>query len=435
MENTRQNKKHYFTKGYLKRLLKTNLDLNVQELKACRCDKPCWSKNRGNRRIDVDLKDIEVEGKLDCPAIFKLRICNVSTKNREMIALAIRYYFHIEIDTSKLSIEEATALVNDVNMAPVYVKTVLLNITDTGYGFCSEARFNITNIDDILECHNAIRFPVQRAALSTIMKINYYLQNKSQFDWEKKSVKRGDIEKYDNRFTLNPKQAAAQQPHYIIKDSASEDEVWYLRGLNNEIDKNWRGAIECYRKAVEGNGYYADIARWKAVNVFENILHDYRMAEMWQMAYDTKLDIEELLHRNLWRRAFIQAKRDVDDNLEALHGLLVKEYDEREKDDFWHEKFTNHSVDTLCAINDYLKVFRKANIELNGGDLFNYEKWLKSIQNSIGSFYVIEENEPQENLKPTEEVKIWPPVPQGYPYNEEHWHKELEERAESAIQS
>ena len=248
------------------------------------------------------------------------------------------------------------------------------------------------------------------------------------------SVERGDTEKYDNRFTLTKKQLTAQQPHYIIKDSASEDEIWYLRGLNSEIDNNWREAIECYRKVIESNGSYAETARWKAADVFENKLHDYKMAEVWGVSNDTELSIEMLLRRNLWRRAFIQVIRNIEDNQEALQGILIKEYDERDKDDFWHEKFTNHSVDTLCAINDYLKVFRKANIELNGGDLFNYEKWLKSIQNNIGSFYVIEENELQENLKPTEEVKIWPPVPQGYPYDEEHWHKELEERAELAKQ-
>jgi hypothetical protein len=127
-----------------------------------------------------------------------------------MIALAIQYYFHIEIDTSKLQIEKAAALANDVNMAPAYIKTVLLNITDTGYGFCSEARFNITNIDDILECYNAVRFPVQHAASSVIMKIDYYLRNKRKFDWEKKSVERGDIEKFDNRFTLKRKRAKLQ---------------------------------------------------------------------------------------------------------------------------------------------------------------------------------------------------------------------------------
>lgn len=432
MNNTPLQKVHAITKDEIAKILGTESDLDVREIKASQCDKVCWSMERGNQRIDVELRDIEIEGNLDSPAIFTLRMCDVSTENKKMTALAVQYYFHIEVDTSALSIGKAAALVNDMNLAPSYVKTVLLNITDTGYGFCSEARFNITNIDDILECYNAIKFPVQRAASSAIMKINYYLQNKSQFDWEKKSVKYGDIEKYDNYFTLNSKQSASQQPHYMIKDSAAEDEAWYLRGLNNEIDKNWRGAIECYRKAVESNGFYAETARCKAADVFENKLHDYRMAEVWGVSYDTELGIDMLLRRNLWRRAFIQARRDVDDNIEALQGLLIKEFDERGKDNFWHEKFTNHSVDMLCAINDYLKVFRKANIELNGGDLFNYEKWLNFIQNSIGAFYVIEKNKLQGNPKPTEKVKIWPPVPQDYPYDEEHWHSELEERAELA---
>ena len=210
MENTRQKKESKLTKRYIKKLLRSDLFLVIQEISVSKCDRLCWSLNRKNQRIDVKLWDTEVEGNLDTAAIFKLRICNVSTKNREMIALAIRYYFHIEIDTSKLSIEETAALVNDVNMAPAYVKTVLLNTTDTGYGFCSEARFNITNIDDILECYNAIRFPVQRAASTTIMKIDYYLRNKRKFDWEKKSVERGDIEKFDNRFTLKRKRARLQ---------------------------------------------------------------------------------------------------------------------------------------------------------------------------------------------------------------------------------
>jgi hypothetical protein len=207
MENTRQKKENKLTKRYIKKLLRSDSFLVIQEISVSKCDRLCWSLNRKNQRIDVKLWDTEVEGNLDTTAIFKLQICNVSTKNREMIALAIRYYFHVEVDTSKLSIEEAAALVNDMNMAPAYIKTVLLNITDTGYGFCSEARFNITSIDDILECYNAIRFPVQRAASSVIMKIDYYFQNKRKFDWGKKSVERGDIEKFDNRFKLKPKRA------------------------------------------------------------------------------------------------------------------------------------------------------------------------------------------------------------------------------------
>lgn len=432
MENTRQEKKQLFTKEDISRLLKTKLD--VCEIKASTCKKVCWSGNRENYRFDVKLEDVEVGGNLDCPAIFKLRICDVTTKNREMISLAIRYCFHIEVDTDTLSIEEVAALVNDMNMAPAHVKTVLLNVTDTGYGFCSEGRFNITSIDDILECYNAVRFHVQRAASNAIKKVNYYLRNKNQFDWEKRSVERGDIEKFDNCFKLTDSQMVTRQPHYMITDSMSDDDVWYLRGLNNEIDNNWRGAIACYRKVVEGNGFNTDVARWRISEVFDKKLRDYKMAEMWRMFYDTELDIEMLLRRNLWQRAFVQAKRDVEDNLEALEGLLVEAYDERDENDFWHEMFTNHSVDLLCAINDYLKVLRKANVELNGGDLFNYEKWLDSILKSIGEFYVIEENEPQGNSKPTEEVEIWPPIPQGYPYDEEHWHRELEERARSAKQ-
>ena len=217
MGNTRQKKKHYFTKGYIKKLLKANLNLDVHEIKSSRCDKLCWSTKRENQRIDVELRDVLVEGNLNSPAIYSLRICNVSTENREMIALAVRYFSHIEIDTNTLPIEEAAALVNDVNMAPSYVKTVLLNTTDMGYGVCSEAMFNITSIDDILECYYAIRSTLHRVASSTIMKINYYLQNKSQFDWEKKSVKRGEIEKYDNRFHLPQKQAVAQHQLYPSK--------------------------------------------------------------------------------------------------------------------------------------------------------------------------------------------------------------------------
>ena len=227
MENTQQKREHKLTKGRIKKTLRTNLDLDVREIKACRCDKPCWSMERGNQRIDVELRDVLVEGSLDSPAIYNLRICNVSTEKREMIALTVRYFFHIEIGTNTLSIEEAAAMVNDANMAPSYIKTVLLNITDTGYGFCSEARFTITSTNDILECYNAVRFPVQHAASSTIMKINYYLQNKSQFDWEKKSVLRGDIEKYDNRFTLAKKQTTAQQPFYPLKKSISKNKLWF----------------------------------------------------------------------------------------------------------------------------------------------------------------------------------------------------------------
>jgi hypothetical protein len=227
MENTQQIREHKLTKGRIKKLLRTDLFLDVREIKACRCENPCWSSERGNQRIDVELRDVLVEGNLDSPAIFNLRICNVSTENREMIALAVRYFFHIEIDTKTLSIEEAAALVNDANMAPSYIKTVLLNITDTGYGFCSEARFNITSTDDILECYNAVRFPVQHAASSAIMKISYYLQNKCQFDWEKKSVERGDIEKYDNRFTLAKKQTTAQQPFCLLKKSISKNRLWF----------------------------------------------------------------------------------------------------------------------------------------------------------------------------------------------------------------
>jgi len=207
MENTRKKKENKLTKRYIKKLLRSDLFLVIQEISVSKCDRLCWSLNRKNQRIDVKLWDTDVEGNLDTAAIFKLQICNVSTKNREMIALAIRYYFHVEVDTSKLPIEKAAALANDVNMAPAYIKTVLLNITDTGYGFCSEARFNITNIDDILECYYAVRFPVQRAASESRKRIDYYLKNKSNFDWEKKSVKYGDIEKYDNQFKLKRKRA------------------------------------------------------------------------------------------------------------------------------------------------------------------------------------------------------------------------------------
>ena len=171
-----------------------------------RCDAHCWKEKMRarTRRFELRLEDLELWNYSMRPSIFKLRICNIPSAKGNVNVLTIRYFFHLKIATGVISIAEVAALVNDWNIAFSATKTVLLDVTDKGYGFCSEIRCHVADTSEIMENYNRYKWIIYQAPEKIAAKIDYYLSHKDNWDWTKKSVKHDDIENYKNRFEIRP---------------------------------------------------------------------------------------------------------------------------------------------------------------------------------------------------------------------------------------
>lgn len=206
MTDTKHTKRHYFTQVQILKSFKPNWKINLLDITEDRCDAHCWKEKMRarTRRFELRLEDVELWTCSKHPAIFKLRICNIPSAKGNVNVLTIRYFFYLKIDTKVISIAEVAALVNDWNIAFSATKTVLLDVTDKGYGFCSEIRCHVADTSEILENYNRYKWIIYQAPEKIAARIEYYLTHKDNWDWTKKSVKHDDIENYKNRFEIRP---------------------------------------------------------------------------------------------------------------------------------------------------------------------------------------------------------------------------------------
>lgn len=206
MTETKHIRHRYFTQKQIIKAFKPVEGIILLEIAEDRCDGHCWKEKMRakTRRFEVRLEDIDLWNGTKKPSIFKLRICNIPSAKGNVNVLTIRYFFHLKIDRAVISIPEVAALVNDWNIALSATKTVLLDVTDKGYGFCSETRCHISDVSEIPECYNRYKWIIHQAPVKIAARIDYYLNHKDDWDWTKKSVKHDDIENYKNRYEILP---------------------------------------------------------------------------------------------------------------------------------------------------------------------------------------------------------------------------------------
>ena len=221
---------------------------------------------------------------------------------------------------------------------------------------------------------------------------------------------------------------------------------WQNKAFRHKQREEWHEAIECYKNAIEcREKFEGEVEELFIIDIYENNLHDYKMAEVWSMTlqkpFRAELDVDMLLRRGLWRKAFLQAERDMKENLDSMHHFFVDTYDLYDKhrhDDLeenmtasnWYEAFINCcSISFLNTTNDLMKVFGKALVEIGGIDeVDEYEDELGDIKHTIDD--ILQKIDVLTmKTKCSNSVCIWPPMPIDYPNDEAHWHKELEEKA------
>lgn len=206
MQDT-QHKRRYFTKAQISRALKQpRYFLNVKEIKESKCEAKCWAeKMRARaRRFDVTLEDMEIREQAVRPATYNLRICNIPTKEGNVNVLFVRYYFHINVDVSKISVEEMSALTNNHNLKYGAMKTVLRNVTTDGYGFCAEIRCHVSDLNDLVRCYDKYKWEILDIPLELLKCLSFYYRNKEGWDWKEKSVNPVGLDEFDNFYTLYP---------------------------------------------------------------------------------------------------------------------------------------------------------------------------------------------------------------------------------------
>lgn len=206
MNNTTHTKRHYFTKSQILKTLRAAEDESLYdiEIKDSNCDALCWA---GNKRGRTRLFDVTIKGKklTDLgihPRTFNLRICNISPQEGNVNVLFIRYYFHINVDVSKISIEEMSTLTNDQNHAFGAIKTVLRNVTTDGYGFCAEVRCHVSDIKDIVRCYNMYSWKLLDIPVGLMKRLSFYYRKKEGWDWKEKSVKPVGLDEFENFYNL-----------------------------------------------------------------------------------------------------------------------------------------------------------------------------------------------------------------------------------------
>ena len=220
---------------------------------------------------------------------------------------------------------------------------------------------------------------------------------------------------------------------------------WQSQAYRHKQNKEWREAIECYKKAIECREFFeGEIEELQIINIYENNLHDYKMAEIWSMTlqkpFKAELDVDMLLRRGLWRKGFLQAERDMRSLLDTMHHFLVDSYDlfDRHRHDDpeenmtavnWYDAFINCcSIDFLTTTNDLMKVFGKTLVDIGGKDeVDEYEDELCNIRHTIDDML---QKRDAFTMKTgyDNSVEIWPPIPKDYNNDEGCWHMELKER-------
>jgi hypothetical protein len=207
MNTTTNTKRPYFTKAQIsKAFTALKYLLDIKEIKESKCDALCWkeSMRARARRFDVTLEDYVIRELAMCPATFKLRICNIPTKEGNVNVLFVRYYFHINVDVSKISIEEMSALTNNQNLIFGAMKTVLRNVTTDGYGFCTEIRCHVSDINDVVRCYDKYKWKILDIPVELLKRVSFYYRNKEGWDWKEKSVNPVGLDEFDNFYNLYP---------------------------------------------------------------------------------------------------------------------------------------------------------------------------------------------------------------------------------------
>lgn len=218
---------------------------------------------------------------------------------------------------------------------------------------------------------------------------------------------------------------------------------WQKKAFRHKQREEWREAIGCYKNAIECREKPGgEVEELFIIDIYENHLHDYKMAEVWSMTlqkpFRAELDADMLLRRGLWRKAFLQVERDMRENLDTMHHFFIdtyKLYDKHRHDDpevdftasNWYDAFINCcSIDSLRTINSLMKVFGKAINDIDSVD--EYEDELCDIRNTIDA--ILQEKDELTMMEKNEKsVEIWPPMPLNYSHNEICWHDELKEKA------
>lgn len=221
---------------------------------------------------------------------------------------------------------------------------------------------------------------------------------------------------------------------------------WQNKAFRHKQREEWHEAIECYKNAIEcREKFEGEVEELFIIDIYENNLHDYKMAEVWSMTlqkpFRAELDVDMLLRRGLWRKAFLQAERDMRGLLNTMHYFFVDNYDLYDKhrnndpeEDLtaadWYDAFNNCcSIDFLNTTNELLKVFGKAISDIGGKDeVDEFEDELGNIMHTVGT--ILQKIDVLTmKTKCSDSVGIWPPMPKDYPNDATHWHKELEEKA------
>ena len=223
MDDTKPTKRRYFTKTQIRKAFKVYPVSIIGEVEEAKCDFKCFAGKRvaKARRFDVELEDVEIREQVISPAFFKLRICNVPVEEHNVNVLSIRYYFHLEINPNKISIEKVSACVNDANSSFSYVKTILLQVTDKGYGFCAETRCHVADVNEIKECYDKYKWNLHWAPRSIALRIDNYLTNKKGWDWTERSVTHAEVNSYKNLY----KYPATVPRKMVLVPFSKEDDV------------------------------------------------------------------------------------------------------------------------------------------------------------------------------------------------------------------
>ena len=233
-----------------------------------------------------------------------------------------------------------------------------------------------------------------------------------------------------------------KEPIEFFKN-AIEREKWHNLAETHEKNEEWKEAIECYKKSIACRKLYDDGFKEELsiIDIYENKLHDYKMAEVWRMSMpdESELDTDMLLRRGLWRKAFLQNRNHLEKCLDKMNDYLIKDYDgyakpfDMDADNCLYERFVCDSAEYLSSINDILKTFGKAIFSEIDGCAANYSIYLEQIRDTVNTILEEEDVYVLES-KVSDDVEVWPPKPDDYPNDEMEWHRELEMRADKAKQ-
>lgn len=173
-------------------------DINLLLVEEGQCEAICWGDNtiKRSKTIAFIIKDFEVN---KGGPTFQLKVCSLCSPSYRYNILSIRYYFHIDVNPTELSISTILSCLNLKNSHADVRKYSLIGKDENGFRFCSSIRCHVNDTKETLDCYRKYRKMLFDSAYFLIRDLFEYCYLKKDIEFPQMDR----LNEYDNHYPLS----------------------------------------------------------------------------------------------------------------------------------------------------------------------------------------------------------------------------------------